>query len=407
MATATRVRWDPVLWAFLLYPFTDYLLRALPVPGVAGLWDEAALVYLLWRYGRLPSSSSPLLRPMGLFAAAGVAAFLPNLQAPAVGAEGLRSYFEYLLAFFVGRGLVARGAEGTALTVWAAGAAVAAAHGFWQYMVGAPMPPQWVSLVETYRTRAYSVVGSPNGLGDFLAFALPVTAGLAASSRQPWRRGLLGAAAAIQGTGLLVTFSRGAWLALAGSAALLLLAQVRRGAGRRRLAPALAALLLVGLAAAAAPPVRERLAVLVSPHYLERSLQPGGRLYRWNAAYEVLAHAPLTGAGPGQHGGAVAARRLGSVYTDNYYAKTAAELGLPGLAALLWLLLASARRGLAAAAARSAPTLLAAGLGTGTVAVILHNAVENIFEIPFLNAQFWLAVGIMDAWSDAPGRDHG
>ncbi len=406
MATHAGVPRDPVLWVYLLYPFTDSLLRAFPLPGVAGLWDEAALVYLLARYARRSFSPSPLLRPMGLFAAAGLAAFLANLQAPAVGAEGLRAYLQYMLAFFVGRGLAGSGAAGAALTLWSAGAVAAAAHGLWQYVTGAPMPAYWISLVETHRTRAYSVVGSPNGLGDFLAFALPVTVGLAASAGQP-RRALLAAAAGVEAAGLLATLSRGAWLALAGaSAAALVLQPAWRSVNRRRAFLSVTALLLAGVAVLATPPVRERLAVLVSPHYLERSLQPGGRLYRWNAAYEVLAHAPLTGAGPGQHGGAVAARRLGGIYTDNYYAKAGAELGLPGLAALLWLLLACVRRGRAAAVGRAAPFPLAAGLWVGTTAVILHNAVENIFEIPFLNAHFWLAMGILDTWAGTARTDH-
>lgn len=392
-----------VLYTLAAYPFVDFLLRRLPVPVLPSLWDEAVLLLglgLVWRRARggRGLQASPLLRPLGLFLAVAAAVTLADPRHLDLGIEGLRATFQYALALVLALNLVDDLAEVRRLSLTLVGlGTVASLAGIHQYVTGAPMPEHWVSVSETVRTRAYAVVGSPNGLGDYLALLTPLALGLAFDGPLRRYRAPLLAAAGVLAFGLLVTFSRGAWLALAASMALLALSL-----DRRLLAALLAGALLV---TAAAPPVRHRVGQLASAHYWERSLVPGGRLFRWNAAYERMAHAPVGGTGLGQFGGAVAARRLGTQYTDNYYAKTLAETGLAGLAAFLALMAAALRTGGRAvrALAGRPERFLAHGLRGALLVVVLHNFVENIFEIPFLNAYFWMIAAFLSRLPELAG----
>lgn len=384
-----------LLYSLVAYPFVDFALRELALPVLPGLWDEVVFTLLLLCLATRvlagqPLRPSPVLKPMGVFLAVSIAVMLIDLRSLAIGVEGLRATFEYMVVFFFAANLVESRQEMKRYLYVASGlAAVGAAYGVYQYVIGAPMPEGWVEVQETIRTRAYSVIGSPNGLGDYMALMTPVTLGLAYDERGWWRRGLLLAATGLIGLALLLTFSRGAWLALAAAAGAIALTLDRR---------LLVALVLGAVVATVAvPPVTQRVGHIFSGEYLAKSMAYGGRLYRWNQAYEQMLHAPLSGAGVGQYGGAVAARRLGVPYTDNYYAKVAAESGLAGLAALLWLVYRSTRLGgEAARILRSGANRgMAAGLWGAVLVVIFHNAVENIFEIPFLNTYFWFTVGLL------------
>lgn len=384
-----------LLALLVAYPYVDFALRKSGLPALPAVWDDAVLaagilLVGLRRRAGVPWRPSPLLRPIGLFLAVAAADVLTDIPHLAIGLEGLRADFEYMAALVIAANLVDEPAELRRCLVAMVGLGVPAAlHGIYQYATNAPMPPEWVSVTESLRTRAYSIVGSPNGLGDYLALLVPLAVGLALWERDPWRRGALLAAAAVIAAGLLVTFSRGAWLGLAAAAAVVAYALDRR----------LLLALLAGAVAvvAAVAPVRERVLHVASPAYLERALVPGGRLYRWNEAYKQMAHSPLTGAGIGQWGGAVAARRLGVIYTDNYYAKTMAESGLPGLAAFVALMGSCAALGarVSASLAGRRDRMIALGGWGALLVVIFHNGVENIFEIPFLNAYFWFLAGLL------------
>lgn len=384
-----------VLYTLGAYPFVDVLLRRLPVPVLPSLWDEAALLLglgLVWRRTRAGRGlrPSPLARPLGIFLAVAAAATLADPRHLGLGLEGLRATFQYALALVIALNLVDDLAEVRRLALTLVGlGTVAALAGIYQYVTGAPMPEHWVSVTETVRTRAYAVVGSPNGLGDYLALLTPLALGLAFDPALRRHRPLLLAAAGVLAFGLLVTFSRGAWLALAASMGFLALSL-----DRRLLVAFLAGTVLL---TAAVPPVRDRVGQLASADYWQRSMVAGGRLFRWNAAYERMAHAPVSGTGMGQFGGAVAARQLGTKYTDNYYAHILAETGLPGLAAFLGLMaaaVATGRRAVGALAGRPERPL-AYGLWGALLVVIIHDFVENIFEIPFLNAYFWVIAALL------------
>lgn len=384
-----------VVYALVAYPWVDAVVRRVPISVVGSFWDEGIFALgLLLLALRVRSGwslrTSPLLRPMGLFFAVSVAILLADLRHLSIGLEGMRATFEYMVAVFLALNLIDDLQEARRYSYVLIGlGSLAALHGIYQYATNAPMPESWTSVTETLRTRAYSIVGSPNGLGDYLALLVPLALGWAGQERRRWVQLTLVAAAGVLGVGLLLTFSRGAWLALVGA-----IMVVALSFDRRLLAAALAAAVLLTVAV---PPISQRLDQLFSSNYWERSMVYGGRLYRWNQAYEQMAHRPVMGAGLGQFGGAVAARRMGVMYTDNYYAKTLAESGLAGLAAFVALMAACGWLGFRTfRALRGRPEqALALGLWGALLVGIFHNGVENIFEIPFLNVYFWFLAGLL------------
>jgi len=389
-----------VLWPLAAYVLVDHLLRRPASAGaLAAAWDELLLLLALatwvakdlW-HGRFCWRPTPVTVPFLVYA--GLMVFLWGVRSPdvAVATEGVRVYLQYTLWFFVTLALVHRPAQVRFLSAALVGvAALLAIHGLYQYLTGAPMPAHWVDVAEqSPRTRAYSLVNSPNVLGSLLAFALPQALGHLLTARTRPRRWVLAGLVAVLLAGLVVTFSRGAWFATC--LALLLFGLLTRPA---LVLPLTAAGIGVSILI---PSVRARLAYLFSAAYLASS-QRAGRLARWEAALAKVQASPLLGEGPGRFGGAVAARHVpGSFYVDNFYLKTAAETGLPGLAAYLWLLLNVLRGGMAAWR-NAGPDVrpLAAGLLAGLAAVLAHNVVENVFEVPAMASYFWLAAGLLFA----------
>lgn len=389
-----------VLWPLVAYVILDYALRRSPLLGsFSAAWDELLLLVALatwlgkslW-HGRICWRPTLLTVPVLVYAALMI--FIWGLRSPDTGVavEGVRVYLQYILWFFVALNLVDRPGQ---IRVLSAGlvavAALLAAHGLYQYVTGAPMPTHWVDVAEqSPRTRAYSLLNSPNLLGSLLVLTIPQALGHLLASQTRLRRWVLAGLLAVMLAGLVVTFSRGAWFATC--LALMLFGLLTRP------------LILLPLTAAGMtlplifPSVRARLTYLFSPAYLASS-QRAGRLARWETALEKISASPLLGEGPGRFGGAVAARHIpGSFYVDNFYLKTAVETGLLGLAAYLWLFSCLLRGGMAISRSlEPASRLLAAGFLSGLVGVLGHNLVENIFEAPAMASYFWLTVGLLFA----------
>lgn len=113
---------------------------------------------------------------------------------------------------------------------------------------------------------------------------------------------------------------------------------------------------------------------------------------RYQHALELFQENPLIGRGLGRFGGAVATHyELTPFYVDSYYLKTLVEMGLAGLAYLFFLwanALYKIIRIMESQRCRQSMLLLA-GITIGLIAVLLQNAVENVFEVPMMLAYFW------------------
>ena len=403
------IRVETLLWLAFSYILVDYALRKSfgTTSSLASNWDELLLIFafLAWPVqmalrGKLTYRLTPLDLPIALYLA--VATFLFLVRSPQLGiaVEGVRVYIEYLLWFFVTSNLLLNKRQVRALVnLLVLIGALVAIHGVYQYIIGVAIPSTWLDSTESVRTRVFSIVGSPNVLGSFLVLVIPITVSQVLSARGRLLRYLYVLCLAPMVLSLLFTYSRGAWLAMAGALAIYGLLYNWR------------ILLALAVAAYAAPKVipgiASRIGYMLSPAYLLSSAR-AGRVARWNVAINKVQDHPLVGEGFGRFGGAVAARHIpSSNYVDNFYLKTAAESGILGIVALLWLLLNGIRCALNSYRRLTDTYLkgLAVGLISGLLGVLLHNGVENIFEVPMMAVYFWLLLGTTAALPFLEGQE--
>ncbi|MCL6611470.1 MAG: O-antigen ligase family protein [Peptococcaceae bacterium] len=404
LKAAAGIRVESALWLVILYPVIDFLLRSVPsLRFLSSGWDELVLlaVILSWPVqmalrGRLTYRYTALDLPILVYIGITLFLFFMRSKNVSLAVEGSRIYLQYLVWFFVGSNLLLNRRQFNALVRGIIAVAVlVSAVGIFQYVTGVETPAQWVDQAEAgIRTRAFSIVVSPNVLGSLLIIFAMITGGqLLASRSRPERWACLAALAAIAAC-MVFTYSRGAWLAMGLAAAAFSLMY------NPRLLILMAAMFLA--AAKLVPGIGARLSYMLSPAYLASS-QRAGRLALWQAALDRFRQDPLFGTGFGSFGGAVAARRVpGSFYVDNFYLKTLAESGIIGLAALVWILGSALRCGYAAykKISRGGLKIMAAAILSALLGVAAHNGVENIFEVPMMATYFWLLAGILAALPD-------
>lgn len=391
----------PSLGLYLLaaYAVIDSVLR-LNHSLLSPVWDELLFVVLVvvWlthasRTGQLQVRFGLLGWPVLFFIGISLFRYILPAPHPQVSLEGLRVVIEFILWYYLTVNLLDRPQQVRKLVAWVLLVMTGISlYGFYQYLIKVPIPTDWYESAYEIglRTRVFSIVGSPNVLGSLLALTFPLSFGLFLTDRRwKWRVVLL-IVTAVLGVCLIMTFSRGAWLALAFG--LLVFGLV---VDRRVLIGLIIFTLLVPIAL---PTVYQRVAFIASPQYRVSS-EKDGRIARWSETVAEWERHPLVGQGFGEVGGAVAARSpiVKGNYTDSYYLKTGAEMGVLGLGALLWLLLAVLRAGAHTVYQLKDPWFrgLAGGIMAGLVAVIFHNMVENVFEVPMMVTYFWFFAGIM------------
>jgi putative inorganic carbon (HCO3(-)) transporter len=265
--------------------------------------------------------------------------------------------------------------------------------------------------------------GSPNNLALYLGRVFPLAVAVAVFSTSSfraqalnsgggsWRRRLAyGAAAAVMGVALLLTYSRGAWL-LGVPISLLFLAGLR---SRRALVVVLAGLLAVALLGLVMVGVGRLTSLLDATEGTTFF-----RLQLWQSSWAMIRDHPFWGVG---------LDNFLYQYRSHYVLPTAWEefdlshphnflfdfwlrLGILGLVALFWILVAFFRQGWRAYRRwpQGNDRLLALGLMAGMVNFVAHGLVDNAFFLVDLAYAFVLmlalvqvASAVRNATSDAP-----
>ena len=401
-----------LLAAAAFYVLIDYVLRdMLAIPLVSSLWDEALLlICLFWivyqRLDRSPCLSARtnvLDLPVLFFITTALVLSVVVDPYPSIQFSGLRATVQYMLWFFIITRML-RGQKDL-MTLYLCFVALAfgiALHGIYQYIVGVEMPSNWVAQAETaVRTRVYSIFGSPNIMGDYMAMFVPMTAALAYYFRDIRLKAAAWICAGVMCVACLFTMSRGAWAAIAVAIVLFILL-----VDRRLIWP----LLLGCVCLLFVPFVRTRIGFLFTDAFLEANTN-GGRGGRKIIALDLLSRRdPLLGVGLGMFGGAVAMQNQvldwqEYFYVDNYYLKILVEMGWTGLAAFVAALLgwftascrALARTFRAWKQKQDRAYPLIAGMFSGLCGVLVHCSAENIFEEPYMMVYFW-TLAAMIVW---------
>jgi putative inorganic carbon (HCO3(-)) transporter len=260
---------------------------------------------------------------------------------------------------------------------------------------------QWVSptigigmggLPEAVATRVFATFGNPNFYAEYLVLLFAVILYLILSE-DGWRRrlaeGLLLGAAGF----LLLTYTRGSWLALVLGLIVAMGMISRRYAGR---------LLAMGVAL-----------TVVIPGGLERLLSTFSmegtasfRLRLWRIAGEAIKMNPLLGAGAGEYYSAFTeAVRANPILGIGYYEYGAhntfltliAEVGVLGGIAFTWLVFVLVRQGLLLQREGFRDRTLGlqnAAITAGLIAFAINGFTSNAFQHPQAAVFFWVLVGV-------------
>ncbi|MCY0895710.1 MAG: O-antigen ligase family protein [Alicyclobacillaceae bacterium] len=262
--------------------------------------------------------------------------------------------------------------------------------GVFQYITKVPIPAGWTDVGEHVRTRVFSVFGSPAEFGAHMEMAVPLFLGLFVYDQDSRRRWLyaLGAIAGL--ATLLFTYDRGSWLGLSLAALCVAVFYDRR---------IFVGLLLALLVAWFVPSIHHRIVDLFSPVYWMKS-SAGGRIMRWETAFNRMSRNPLFGVGLGKYGGGLASVYHFSIYSDNYYAKILGESGLVGLVLFVGMHLAIVREMVQTVVRRAtgATRYLALGGLIGTLSMLIHSFVENLFEYSATAVFYFLMIGLLLLW---------
>lgn len=277
---------------------------------------------------------------------------------------------------------------------WVLGGALIALIGLGQWALGENL----ITAEGVGRVRGF--YGSPNNLALYLGRILPLVVAIVAWGQRGPRKWLYGLAVLLLTAALFLTYSRGAWV-VGVPASLLFLAAMR---GRRTLAAAtgvLVVLAIVVLLVVEAGRLTSLLDTSVGTTFF--------RVQLWRSSLAMIRDHPLLGVG---------LDNFLYAYRSAYVLPTAwaefdlshphnlildfwLRLGLPGLVALVWLLVAFFSR-----AGRTyrrlsddCTRLLVLGLMAGMVNFVAHGLVDNAFFLVDLAFVFMLMLALVGAAS--------
>ena len=433
-AVGMRARWPDraVVWGAVLLlatvplvPFRYLLLPDL-LPSVlqrgvqfapAVVSGLLAAVWLWWRRGQWISAMEgvPLAVPVVALLLTGVVSSV-GAREPVVSLAKTVYYFVTggMLYLVLVDTLKARGRARVPLYVLLGAAYVAAVAGVLEFALGeslvygrcfAPENEAYRRLIPDpwFGRRIVSTIGHPGVLGSYLMLVLPIS--VSATLRADRRRvqAILAAGSLVVLAGLVLTFSRGAWLAALVSMGVYL---KLRGT-RHLLALPLVAAVLVAVVlgfGGVSEVVTERAADAYENYVLNFTSTTRGAAYAY-AATIANTH-PLTGLGTGMYRFAAydlrrtldVATPLGVLDTpDNMYLVWLAENGAMGLCAAVYMLAALLRHLWRAGKVQADPVRrdLAWGAIAAVAGLCVNMLTVDVLYFHVTRTAFWIMMGVM------------
>jgi O-antigen ligase len=247
-----------------------------------------------------------------------------------------------------------------------------------------------------------ALAGNPNDLALMINLILPFSVALFLVHRRPAARFLLIASICLSIAAVILTFSRGGFVTLA-TIFLVYLWKFRRRP-ERRWTWILFAILLASIPIAA-PQYLERLSTITDI----KADETGSAQQRWDdmrAAFEFTLQQPITGAGIDQGLSAIREIRGPKGYlVHNVYLEHAVELGLPGLALFVMLLVGAIKSsGAVQRASKEAPERELFYLAEGIQTSLIGFAVACMFHPVSYQVYFYYIAGLAVAAKAVYGR---
>jgi O-antigen ligase len=326
--------------------------------------------------------------------------FLGALKAATIGSATVRGslpslvlWFSYLAVFFVATQWLRSDADTWLITAaWVTSAVLVSLVAFMQYLSGIETQAAWVDvrMADLIRTRVYSVFDNPNMLAEYLSYATTLALAAFLGATTLLGRLTYGAAGLFAGIALILTFSRGGWVAAAIGALVVGALKDRR---------VLAVMFIVALLSPAFLP--ESVLLRVESAITLEDTSATYRLTIWKAVWRIIRDKWATGIGPGPAAFAVVYPQYEiagtpAAHTHNLYLQILVEAGIVGLALFIWTVINHYRDALAAAFRRLdiRTGLVLAALVGGTSGQMLHGFIDNIWYSPKNVMFFWIAIGL-------------
>ncbi len=345
--------------------------------------------------------------------------------------EGLPEWLKWLefaAVYLVGCQVLARRSSRWLIGALLAAGSAEALLGVYQFV--RQVGPEAFVLMGRYM-RAHGTFQQPNPYAGYLGYLLPVAASLALGTVARWWRkrtvqqavaaGLYGLVAGLLALGILMSWSRGAWLGAAASALVVVGFRSRRTALLSLLAVLLLGLLITVIGTAALPgSIGDRLNDLggyftgpdpARTEITDVNFSVLERLAHWQAGWRMFEAHPWLGVGIGNYAAAYSAYQLPHWYAPlghahNVFINFLAETGILGAGAFLafWLLVpVLAWRGAHARGVETWASALSIGV-LGTWAYItVHSLFDNLF-VQHIQLQLALLLcAVVAATRDRPG----
>ena len=424
-----RWPWLALIPLAVLLPITS-ALRIGPASATDLL---LAAVIALWfidgaRRRTLRFLGSPVIALVGLYVAVMIAA-TPGAANFDEAAREVIKWIELLVLLLVGRTLLGPRQAPWLAAALVLGASLQAILGLYQFIFA--VGPEYFTILGRFM-RAYGSFGQPNPFGGYLGLTLPVALSLAiwawttglsrrgvqSSTASAWANlawaGYYSICSALIAAGLLVSWSRGAWL---GAAAGILCVVVLRSRTAALLSGVVTLLLLATLLLGAfnpaivPEPVAERLQDIpayfgltdvLSQPVTDENFSVLERLAHWVAAQRMWEQSPWLGVGPGNYAQVYPQVRLPQWeealgHAHNIYLNVAAETGLLGLAAYLGLMIVTViwlwRQLRRAAISHKESGHWRAAVLVGILGMLIHLSVHNVVDNLFVQGMV-LQVGL-------------
>jgi O-antigen ligase len=367
--------------------------------GVQGYEPLIAILLGLWiprllarRRLDLPRLLKAVLLALGLVGLNAIKIAPDRMQAIR---EAGRVFFEPLLLFVMITTVPWRRSElKAAALVFVFVAALVASIGIVGYGMGhggGGEPTAAAKAVKTAQSvRLESYWDATNSLAAFLVAAVSVSLGAVFSARSIIGILLAAGAIPVELLSIVLTFTRGAWLACA--AALFALSLQLRRIGWL----VLGLVLLVGVVGVAPPEMLDRVASIAS-FQSERS--SANRIHMWHYAVPLLLDKPLTGYGFfGFHVLFSTQPGINSVHTHNFMLDYALAIGIPGLLLVLIAIsyvLVGALCTVSRRRQTSPDVSLLAGLAIGCIGILCAGMVDGSISVwPILAHSFWFLLAL-------------
>lgn len=377
------------LWCMLCLLLAP-LIPTMAVLGLACL----SLISVLLSLGLDPArraAVSPVNRWVLLYAFVYLVCSFTSVTPAASLNVGLLSAVFILFAVVLQNGVTTRAQlEGVIWGLVAVGTVVSLV-GFYQVLTGVESTAAWVdaSNFSSLKLRVYATLDNPNVLSEYLLLILPLAASCAITARN--FNGRLAAALAFCAMllCLLLTYSRGGWVAFAVSAALFLVLLDRRFL-------ALGLLCIPAVLLVLPPSILQRLGSITDLSDSSTSY----RIYIWMATLNMLKDYWFCGIGTGVTAyNAVYPRysfnAVSAPHAHNLYLQVASECGICGIVTLLGVVLSTVRAlGAAIRRKTGADRVRLIAVLSGLTGFCVQSFTDHSFYNYRVMLIFWAVIGL-------------